>query len=200
MKRSNNYNAVNGAAKFSENALQSFSARLNFSPDLVYIMPSQICFAHKLKEPLEFNGNSYEAINSVAMVGVDSNLVPVELKIVPVSNLSRMYYNTPDVNAVEKEKGWRGAIDMLPASNISEVVERHGEDGRKVSVPVAYKVRKETAYLPQIEKAGNKWDFKNDGTKLELNEKIISIFDDVEYPEDVKIYDMIPDDLKDYIL
>lgn len=205
MKRSNNFNAVAGQAQFKEGTVMSYSARLNFSPDLVYVLPAQVCFAHLLKEPLTFNGNTYDAINSVVMVGVDINneCTPVDLKIVPVSNLTRMYYPTDDVKAVQKNGLWRGATSMECASSFTSAVEVFNGDGRAITAPQAYKVKNQIVYVPQLEAnpAGG-YDFKVKEDKLDLVEKRVAIFTDFYDLPDCyeKVKEFIQDELQNFLL
>lgn len=199
-KIQNNFRGTEGAAEFGKNALQSFSARLRFSPDLTYIMPAQVCFAHKLDEPFEFNGKKYNSINSVLMLGIDTDGDCVDIKVVPVSNLSRMYFDTPDVDAIEKDGHIRGAIKMLPASDISTIVAKEGENGRRTTQAVAYNVTIQKAYIPTMEgDAANGYDFKEKDGKLELEGKDIAIFETVTFPKDAQYESSIPEELKQFM-
>lgn len=199
-KIQSNFKGTEGAAEFGKNALQSFSARLRFSPDLTYIMPAQVCFAHKLDEPFEFNGKKYNSINSVLMLGIDTDGDCVDIKVVPVSNLSRMYFDTPDVDAIEKDGHIRGAIKMLPASDISTIVAKEGENGRRTTQAVAYNVTIQKAYIPTMEgDAANGYDFKEKDGKLELEGKDIAIFETVIFPKDVQYESSIPEELKQFM-
>ena len=199
-KIQSNFKGTEGAAEFGKNALQSFSARLRFSPDLTYIMPAQVCFAHKLDEPFEFNGKKYNTINSVLMLGIDTDGDCVDIKVVPVSNLSRMYFDTPDVDAIEKDGHIRGAIKMLPASDISTIVAKEGENGRRITQAVAYNVTIQKAYIPTMEgDATNGYDFKEKDGKLELEGKDIAIFETVIFPKDVQYKSSIPEELKQFM-
>lgn len=199
-KIQSNFKGTEGAAEFGKNALQSFSARLRFSPDLTYIMPAQVCFAHKLDEPFEFNGKKYNSINSVLMLGIDTDGDCVDIKVVPVSNLSRMYFDTPDVDAIEKDGHIRGAIKMLPASDISTIVAKEGENGRRTTQAVAYNVTIQKAYIPTMEgDAANGYDFKEKDGKLELEGKDIAIFETVTFPKDAQYESSIPEELKQFM-
>ena len=199
-KIQSNFKGTEGAAEFSKNALQSFSARLRFSPDLTYIMPAQVCFAHKLDEPFEYNGKKYNSINSVLMLGIDTDGDCVDIKVVPVSNLSRMYFDTPDVDAVEKDGHIRGAVKMIPASDISTIVAKEGENGRRTTQAVAYNVTIQKVYIPTMEgDATNGYDFKEKDGKLELEDKDIAIFETVLFPKDAQYESSIPEELKQFM-
>ena len=201
-----NFNSVEGAAEFKDTAMQSYSAALRFSPELVYILPAQICFSHKLTRPFEIDGKKYEKINSVLMVGVDPNDgLARDLKIVPVSNLTRTFYATKEVKAVPNDKGlMRGDATMQFASNISTVVEMHGENGRKTISPIAYSVSVKEVYIPSFveNKTRGGFDFKYDDTSklLTLTPKGVAIFTETKFPTGSDYKEVIPEQLQAYLL
>jgi hypothetical protein len=198
-KIQSNFNSATGTAEFSKNALQSFSARLRFSPELTYVMPAQYAFAHKLEEPYEFNGRTYNTINSFLMLGVDSEGDCVDIKVVPASNLSRMFFDQPDVDAIEKDGHIRGAIKMTPASNIAEHI--HSEDMKRFTKnAIAYKVSIQKVYVPNITgDATNGYDFAEKDGKLLLDPKEVAIFEGVKVPTNSNYQTAIPEGLKEYM-
>jgi hypothetical protein len=199
-KIQSNFKGTAGAAEFSKNALQSFTTRLRFSPELNYVMPAQVCFAHKVDEPYEYNGKKYDSINSVLMLGVDTDGDVVDIKVVPVSNLSRMYFDTPEVEAIEKDGHIRGAVKMLPASEISSIIAKEGEAGRRTTQTVAFNVKIQRVYIPTIEgNANDGYDFKSKDGKLELDAKEIAIFETVGVPKNANYESSIPEDLKQFM-
>jgi hypothetical protein len=196
---STNFKGTEGEAVFTDTALQTFSARLRFSPDLTYLMPKQVCFTHKVT-PYTFNGVTHNTVNSVLMVGVEENGDAADVKIVPVSHLTRMYYSKQDVDAVEKDGHVRGADKMLPASNIAEIIDMEGKAGRKTIVPVAYKINVARIYTPQI--TGDKesgYDFKAENGKLTLDPKDAALFTEVTFPETTNYLSAVPEELKVYL-
>lgn len=201
-----NFNAVEGAAEFKDTAMQSYSAALRFSPELCYILPAQICFSHKLTRPFEIDGKKYEKINSVLMVGVDpKDGTAKDLKIVPVSNLTRTFFAKQEVKAVKNEKGLvRGEDTMQFASNISTVVEKHGENGRKITIPVAYSIAVKEVYIPKFQenKAKGGFDFEHDPASnlLSLQAKGVAIFSETTFPSVSDYKEVIPEQLQDYLL
>lgn len=198
-KIQSNFKGVEGTAEFSKNALQSFSARLRFSPDLTYIMPAQYAFAHKLEEPIEFNGKKYNTINSFLLLGIDNEGDCVDVKITPASNLSRMFFDVPEVDAVEKDGHIRGAIKMIPASNISEVIHSDGNK-RYTSSAVAYKVTIQKVYTPTMTgNATDGYDFTEKDGKLVLEGKEVAVFEDVLVPKNCNFQDAIPEELKQFM-
>lgn len=198
-KIQSNFKGVEGTAKFGKNALQSFSARLRFSPELLYVMPAQYAFAHKLDEPIEFNGKKYSTINSFLMLGIDNDGDCVDVKIVPASNLSRMFFDVPEVDAIEKDGHIRGAIKMIPASNISEVIHSDGNK-RYTSSAVAYKVSVQRVYTPTMTgNATDGYDFTEKDGKLVLEPKEVAVFEDVLVPKNCNFQDSIPEELKQFM-
>ena len=201
-----NFNSVEGAAEFKDTAMQSYSASLRFSPELVYILPAQICFSHKLTRPFEINGEKYEKINSVLMVGVDpKDGAAKDLKVVPVSNLTRTFYANKEVKAVKNEKGLvRGEDTMQFVSNVSTVVEKHGKNGRKITVPVAYSISVKEVYVPKFKEneAKGGFDFEHDPASnlLTLQPKGVAIFNETTFPASSDYKEVIPDQLLEYLL
>lgn len=198
-KIQNNFNGTEGKAEFTKTALQSFSARLRFSPDLTYIMPAQYAFAHKLDEPFEFNNKKYHTINSFLLLGIDTDGDCVDVKVVPASNLSRMFFTEPEVDAVEKDGHIRGASKMQPASNIAEIVHTEGT-GRYTGKAVAYKVTIQKVYTPSMTgNATDGYDFTEKDGKLVLEGKDVAVFEDVLVPKDAKYEASIPAELKEFM-
>lgn len=199
-KIQSNFKGTSGAAEFGKNALQSFTARLRFSPDLIYIMPAQVCFAHKVDEPYEYNGKKYDSINSVLMLGVDTDGDVVDVKVVPVSNLSRMFFDTPDVDAIEKDGHIRGAVKMIPASDISTIVAKEGETGRRTTQTAAYNVTVQRVYIPTMEgNTADGYDFVEKDGKLVLDPKEVAVFKTTTLPKDVQYETAIPEELKQFM-
>jgi hypothetical protein len=202
-KINSNFNETSGKAVFKDTALNSFSVRLNFSPDLTYVMPAQIVFGHKPTTPLIIDGRTIDVVNSVVMVGIDKQGVALDVKVVPVSNLSRFFFENVDVEAEKKDGKVRGKDKMKSASMISEIVSKYEETGRRTNYPVAYKVTKKTVYVPKFkETTKGSFDFvtrEGDSKYLDLEEKIVSIFNDTDMPA-VNYSEAIPVALQEYIL
>jgi hypothetical protein len=111
-----------------------------------------------------------------------------------------MYFDTPEVEAIEKDGHIRGAVKMLPASEISSIIAKEGEAGRRTTQTVAFNVKIQRVYIPTIEGNANEgYDFKSKDGKLELDAKEIAIFETVGVPKNANYESSIPEDLKQFM-